>query len=52
MAETRTGGCGMVITVLKMVAGLFLGLGAAVVLIILGLGMLFREFRRIESLDE
>lgn len=42
----------MVITVLKMVAGLFLGLGAAVVLIILGLGMLFREFRRIESLDE
>jgi hypothetical protein len=52
MAETRTGWWVMVITVLKMVAGLFLGLAAAVVLVILGLGMLFREYRRIESLDD
>lgn len=52
MAETRTGWWVMVITVLKMVAGLFLGLAAAVVLIILGLSMLFREYRRIESLDD
>jgi len=52
MAETRTGGWVMVITVLKMVLGLLLGIGVAVILIILGLGMLFREFRRIESVDD
>lgn len=43
---------GMVNTVLKMVAGLFLGVGAAVILIILAAGMLWREYRRIESLDD
>jgi len=34
------------------VLGLLLGIGVAVILIILGLGMLFREFRRIESVDD
>lgn len=52
MAETRTGGWVMVITALKMVLGLLLGIGVATLLIVLGLGMLFREFRRIESLDD
>lgn len=42
----------MVITVLKMVLGMFLGFGVAVILIILAAGMLWREYRRIESLDD
>lgn len=42
-------GFGMLLDIFRVVGGIFLGLVVAVILLVLGLGAIFREVRRIES---
>ena len=39
----------MLLDIFRVVGGIFLGLFVAVILLVLGLGTIFREVRRIES---
>jgi threonine/homoserine/homoserine lactone efflux protein len=39
----------MLLDIFRVVGGIFLGLAVAVILLVLGLGAIFREVRRIES---